>query len=85
MYIQIDLSQVPPEATIHEADDFTQFKVLMIETEHAYVAISEIERLAGDRAGDSDWRRGLQKMVEYAEGAGWLDDRGIRAHVERPS
>jgi hypothetical protein len=38
--------------------------------------------LAGDRAGDPDWRAGLTKMLNYAQDHGFLDAAGIRAHVE---
>ncbi len=85
MYIEIDMSVAPPTTSLREPDDFTSFKIVVREAEHARVPVEQLERLAGDRAGDPEWRRGLEKMLEYAEQHGWLDDDGVRAHIERAS
>jgi hypothetical protein len=82
MYLEIDLSVVPPATVLREPDDFTSFKVVVKEAEHARVPVESLERLAGERAGDPEWRRGLGKMLEYAEQHGWVDDGGVRAHIE---
>ena len=82
MYLEIDLSVVPPATVLREPDDFTSFKVVVKEAEHARVPVESLQRLAGERAGDPDWRRGLGKMLEYAEEHGWVDDAGVRAHIE---
>ena len=85
MQIVIDLSVVPPATVLEDPDDFASFKIVVREAEHARVPVESLERLAGDRAGDPEWRRGLGKMLEYAEQHSWLDDRGVRAHIERAS
>ena len=82
MYLEIDLSVVPPATVLREPDDFTSFKVVVKEAEHARVSLESLELLAGERAGDPEWRRGLGKMLEYAEQRGWVDDGGVRAHIE---
>jgi len=82
MYIEIDLSAVPPVSVLHDPDDFTSFKVVVRQVEHTRVPAEVLHVLAGDRAGDPDWQRGLGKMLEYARQHGWLDDSGVRAHVE---
>ena len=83
MQIVIDLSVVPPATVLEDADDFTSFKIVVREAEDARVPVESLERLAGDRAGDPEWRRGLGRMLAYAVQHGWLDDTGVRAHVER--
>lgn len=85
MYIEIDLRLIPPTTTLREPDDFTSFKIVVRDVEHAMVPVESLEKLAGDRAADPEWRRGLEKMLEYARERGWLDDKGVRAHIDRPS
>ena len=85
MQIVIDLGVVPPATVLEDPDDFTSLKIVVREAEHARVPVESLERLAGDRAGDPEWRRGLEKMVAYAEQHGWLEDNGVRAHIERTS
>jgi len=82
VYVEIDLSVVVPATVLREPDDVTSFKVVVREAEHARVPVESLERLAGERAGDPEWRRGLGKMLEYAEQHGWVDDGGVRAHIE---
>ena len=82
MYIEIDLSAVPSVSVLHDPDDFTSFKVVVRALEHARVPAEVIRALAGDRAGDPDWQRSLEKMLEYARQHGWLDESGVRAHIE---
>ena len=83
MDIEIDLSAIPPVVTLNEPDDFTSFKVVVREAEHARVPVDVLEDLAGERAADPEWRRGLEKMLDYARQHGWIDERGVRAHIER--
>ena len=85
MYIEIDMSVAPPATTLQEPEDFTSFKIVVREAEHARVPVDQLERLAGDRAADPEWRCGLEKMLEYAEQHGWLEGNGVRAHIERTS
>jgi len=83
VYLEIDLRSVPPATALRDPDDFASFKVVVREAEHARVPVEALERLAGDRAEDPEWRRGLEKMLEYAEQHGWVDGDGVRAHIER--
>jgi hypothetical protein len=83
VYLAVDLSVVPPVTTLHEADDFTAFKVIVRGGEEAHVPVASLRQLAGDRATDPEWQGSLEKMLEFADGRGWLDERGIQAHVER--
>jgi len=83
MYIEIDLSVVPPATALREPDDFTGFKIVVRDAEHARVPVESLEALAGERAVDPQWRQSLGKMLEYAQQRGWLDDAGVRAHIER--
>jgi hypothetical protein len=85
MYIEIDLSAIPPVMALGEPDDFTSFKIVVREVEHARVPVDVLEDLAGERAADPAWRQGLKKMLDYAQQHGWVDERGVRAHIERPS
>ena len=64
MYVEIDLSVVVPATVLREPDDFTSFKVVVREAEHARVPVESLERLAGGRAGDPEGRRGLGKMLD---------------------
>jgi len=83
MYIQLDLTSVPPVVTLHEADDFTAFKVVADLPDHAWVGREALTQLAGPKADDPEWREGLDKMLAYADSKGWTNDAGaIRAHVE---
>jgi hypothetical protein len=81
-------------ATLEDADNFKAFKVVSAAAPAA--AFAAVGRLDGDhvwvnpawlkahgRSDDSDWLTGLEKMLNYAKGAGWLDERGaVRAHIE---
>jgi hypothetical protein len=82
VYLEIDLSVVPPATVLRDPDDFGSFKVVVLQAEHARVPVESLERLAGERAGDPEWRRGLERMLDYAGQHGWLDDSGVRAHIE---
>lgn len=85
MEIHIDLEVIPPRVVLHDADDFKGFKVVVQAAEHARVPVAVLTQLAGGRADDPEWRNGLAKMLEYAQQHGFLNDRGIRAHIERRS
>lgn len=85
MYIEVDLSVVPPVSVLHDPDDFRSFRVVIREAEHARVPVEMLEELAGDRAADPEWRHGLEGMLDYARQHGWLDDSGVRAHIDRAS
>jgi hypothetical protein len=83
MYIEIDLRVVPPATVLCEPDDFTSFKMVVREVEHARVPVASLEALAGDRAANPEWQRGLTKMLDYARERGWVDDEGVRVHIDR--
>jgi hypothetical protein len=90
---------IPPSgpATLEDIDNFKAFKVITAAT--ASGAFAELGRLDGDhvwvstawlkangRPEDANWLAGLDKMLGYAKGAGWLDDSGaVRAHIEAAS
>ena len=81
MYVEIDLSIVVPATVPREPDDFTSFKVVVREAEHAACRSS---RSSGSpvgvpRSGGAPWPR---KDAGYAEQHGWVDDGGVRAHIE---
>ena len=84
MYIEIDASIVPATTHLHQADDFTSFKVVVRAAEHAWVPVQSLERLAADRAVDPEWRRGFDAMLDYARQHGWVQDGAVRAHIEWP-
>lgn len=52
--------------------------------EHAWIPVTEIRRLAGERGDDQAWQASLEGMVSYAAANGFASDDGetIRAHVE---
>lgn len=85
MYIEIDLSTVPPTIVLREPDDFQAFKVLVREADDTFVAPDALRALAGDRAEDPAWAAQLEGMLGYAASKGWLreSDGAIQAHVER--
>jgi hypothetical protein len=83
MYVEIDLTTVPPALALREADDFNGFKVVAGRPEHAYVTRDALRSLAGDRADDPAWQEQLEGMLAYASSKGWVrDDGAVRAHVE---
>jgi hypothetical protein len=83
MQIHVDLSTIPPELELREADDFTRFSVTASPVAETHVAPDALESLAGQLASDPDWRGRLQGMFDYAQGKGWIrGDGAIRAHVE---
>lgn len=84
MYIEIDPSVVPATTTLHEADDFASFKIVVRDAEHAWVPVESLEQLAAGRAADPAWRQGFAEMVEYARQHGWVDDGAVRAHIDWP-
>ncbi len=82
MYVQVDLSTIPPTVAVEEADDLTSLKVVCPRPEHSFVDPEELRRLAG-RADDTAWNEGFGAMVEYARGKGWVDaDGALQAHLE---
>ncbi len=89
--------KIPPDgpATLEDPDNFKAFKVITHAAAPAS-AYATIGRLDGDhvwvnpgwlktngRGDDANWLAGLDKMLNYAKTAGWLDDTGaVRAHIE---
>jgi hypothetical protein len=81
-------------ATLEDAGNFKAFKVVSAAAPAA--SFAAIGRLDGDHvwvnpawlksngpSNDAEWLAGLEKMLSYAKGAGWLDDNGaVRAHIE---
>ena len=85
MYIEIDLTTVPPGVTLRDADDFKGFKVVAGRPEHAFVDPAALRSLAGEKAEDPAWREQLEGMLAYASSKGWVrEDGAVRAHVEWP-
>ena len=83
VYVEVDLSTVPPGTTLQEPEDLKSFRLVVRSAEHASVAPEELLRLAGSRADAPDWRQQFEAMVEYARAEGWVrEDGAIRAHVE---
>ena len=93
LIIHIDASTPP---SLGDAENFRAFKVECASERSACTdAFAEVGRLDGDhlwvdpawlrshgRPG-ADWAAGLQKMIDYAVSAGWVDGVGaIRAHIE---
>jgi hypothetical protein len=82
MYFEIDLTTVPPSVVLQEPDDFTRFDVVVPKVENAFVAESEVRRLAGAKAEDPEWQAGFKGMLDYAESHDWIgEDGAIQAHV----
>jgi hypothetical protein len=80
MYVQVDVSQVPPVTTVHDTGDFSGFEVRIVATPEVSVDPALIRAAAGDVSGD--WEERFGAMVAYAASKGWVDDDGqIKAHV----
>ena len=83
MYIDLDLSVVPPISSLRDADDFERFTVVANRPSHVFVRVEELRRLAGERDDDPEWQAKLAGMIAYAESKGWVGEDGtVRAHVE---
>jgi hypothetical protein len=83
MYIQIDLATAPPTTSLCDAENFKEFKTVVVGADHLYVGIGDVVSLAGERGGDAEWRSQLDQMVAYAQTKGWVrDDGAVRAHIE---
>jgi hypothetical protein len=84
-------------ATLEDIDNFKAFKVTTklppseipgalagagrFEDAHAWIDPAWLK--ANGRPTDPAWLGGLDKMLAYAQGAGWVDAHGaIRAHIE---
>jgi hypothetical protein len=86
MYIEVDFATVPPTSALRDATDFTEFKIVVAGSEHAYVGVDSLVALAGERGDDAAWREQLDAMVAYAQTQGWVgEDGAVRAHVEWPA
>lgn len=82
---RIDLSAIPPVMPLTEPEDVATFKIVVREVEQARVPVNVLENLAGDRAADPEWCRGLGKRsTTRSNTAAWAEG-GMRAHIERPS
>lgn len=83
MYVELDLTLLPPAIELREPDDFTGFKILVKPGDGAGVPVSVLRALAGERAEDAEWQGNLERMLAYAAEHGWIQEDGaIRAHVE---
>jgi hypothetical protein len=84
VYIEIDLTTVPPTTTLREPDDFKAFKVVVLQADDVHVEPATLRALAGARADDADWTGQLDGMLAYAASKGWIreGDGAIQAHVE---
>ena len=84
MYIEIDLTTVPPTTTLREPDDFTRFKVVVTPAADAFVTPDALRALPGARPDDPAWEEQLSGMLGYAASKGWIrdEDGAIQAHVE---
>ncbi len=85
MYVELDLTTVPPGITLHEPDDFERFEVVISGTlEDTLVDPQYLVQLAGSRADDPEWQGRLEAMIAFAESRGWVDPSGaVRAHIVR--
>lgn len=83
MYVEIDLSLVPPVLELREPTDFSAFKVVMKRMDTAGVRVSILRELAGERTEDAKWQGQFDRMLAYAASHNWIrDDGSIEAHVE---
>lgn len=83
MYIEVDLSTVPPALELREPHDLTSFSVRVRSATHAWTTPETIRSLAGDLAAQAEWNERFEKMVAFARQRGWIgDDDSIRAHIE---
>jgi hypothetical protein len=84
-------------ATLEDVDNFKAFKVTTsLKPAEITVALATAGRVEGThiwinaawlkahgRPNDAAWLAGLNKMLDYAKGAGWVDEHGaVRAHIE---
>lgn len=83
MQITIDTSELPPVVSLAEPEDFKRFKVVVDVPPSMWIERETILQLARERAGDPQWLAGLDAMLAYAAGKGWLNEQGaVQAHVE---
>lgn len=83
MYVEIDLSLVPPALVLREPDNFSGFKVVVKRLDSVGVSAAMLRELAGERVNDPEWQSQFDGMLAYAAAHGWLrDDGSIEAHVE---
>jgi len=86
--------QAAGPATLEDADNFRAFKVVSAAAPaSAFAAIGRLDGghvwvnpawlKAHGRPDDETWATGLEKMLNYAKTAGWVDEAGyVRAHIE---
>jgi hypothetical protein len=91
------INLVDGTATLEDIDNFKAFKVKTslppmaiagalatagrFDGEHAWIYAAWLKEHG--RPGDSAWLANLDKMLDYAKGAGWTDEHGaVRAHLE---
>lgn len=92
MFINIPASG---PAVLEDAENFKAFKIVAaagapaaafaeigrLDSDHVWVSTAWLK--ANGKPEDGNWLAGLDKMLGYAKGAGWLDDSGaVRAHIE---
>lgn len=82
MYVQIDMSTLPPSVELRDADDLSDFRIIASVPSHMWLDPDTIANLAG-RSGDTAWNDRWAEMVAHARENGWVDTDGrVRAHVQ---
>jgi hypothetical protein len=83
VYIELDLTSLPPRTELREPEDFKRFEIVASKPSHVFVELETLRQLAGERADDPDWKSRFDEMLDYAASKGWVDENGaVRAHVE---
>jgi hypothetical protein len=81
--LRLSTGEVPPTLELEEPQELNSLGVVVEITSHAWIARSELIRLAGDNAHDAEWLEKLDAMLGFAAKRGWTDAAGrVRAHVE---
>jgi hypothetical protein len=83
LYVEVDLSSLPPTLLLREAEDFAGFKVVIAALDDTKISPDAVRALPTEAPRGDGWDARLERMLAAAAEHGWIAaDGAVRAHVE---
>jgi hypothetical protein len=87
MYIEVDLSTLPPALLLREVENFRELKVVATAVAETTISPDAMRGMLADEPREEGWDARLEEMIAAAAVHGWVaEDGSVRAHLEwRPA